>query len=296
MTDAPATHPDWKAPAQDGEVLLWPEPRALIERTRANHSRLQSAHSVLIQNTPLPELRSAMRRFLGHHDGAAPLIATGHQTELYHPGVWVKDVLINQVASAIGGQAFHFAIDTDSPKHLQIRWPYFSAPITDDPKVASKAWSALVAPPTPRHLQTIEDAARRERTFDQRSPLIHFLESMRRLSLEPDELPAMTVNALHELDWNLGLRHHAMTVSPALQSDGYLAFVHHIMSRPDAFAQAYNSALAEYKSAKESARTCGRCRTCSSAASRLRRRSGSMISRKARGRGRAYSAARAVGK
>src|SRR3954467_4192171 len=97
------SYPDWKAPAQDGEVLVWPARDELIAQTRANQSRLSAAHSIKIQNTPLPQLRRAMRGYVGHDD-AQPMIATGHQTELYHAGVWAKDVLINQLATAMGGQ------------------------------------------------------------------------------------------------------------------------------------------------------------------------------------------------
>jgi len=53
-----------------------------------------------------------MRQWLGHDD-AQHLIATGHQTELHHPGVWAKNALIDAVAGKLGGRAFHFAVDTE---------------------------------------------------------------------------------------------------------------------------------------------------------------------------------------
>ncbi|MBC8105374.1 MAG: hypothetical protein H7Z14_02195, partial [Anaerolineae bacterium] len=197
-------YPDWKAPSEDGQLLIWPEPAQLLADTRANQSLLNSSDRVLIQNTPLPKLRRAMREFLGHDD-RQPLLGTGHQTELYHAGVWAKDVLIDQAARKIDGQAFHFAVDTDSPKHLSIRWPGASFPVTDDPRLASAAWSGQLAPPTPEHLKRIEETANRDFAgLGFRPALFDFLASLRRLSLESTNLSSMLTNAEHELDWNLG--------------------------------------------------------------------------------------------
>src|SRR4051794_14857870 len=109
MDDPAAPHisyADWKAPAEDGGVLLWPAASDLLRDTLENARRLRDARDVLIQNVPLPDLRLRFRTFLGHADPAVPLIAAGHQTELHHPGVWVKNALIDAVASKLGGQAY----------------------------------------------------------------------------------------------------------------------------------------------------------------------------------------------
>src|SRR4051794_28898033 len=109
---------DWKAPADDGQTLIWPEPAQLLADTRENARRLSDATEVRIQHLPLSELRRAARHFIGHTTDA-PLVAAGHQTELYHPGVWAKNALIDALANKLGGgaAAFHFAVDSDAPKH-----------------------------------------------------------------------------------------------------------------------------------------------------------------------------------
>src|SRR2546421_11695071 len=117
----PPTYPDWKAPCEDGQILIWPEPVKLLSDTRENHRRLAEADA-RIQNAPLSELRRAARAWIGHNDEAQPLIADGHQSELHHPGVWVKRVLSRFAACRLRGSAAHFAIDTDAPKHLMLRW------------------------------------------------------------------------------------------------------------------------------------------------------------------------------
>jgi hypothetical protein len=249
---------DWKAPRTDGAVLVWPDASDLIRRTHENKERLSSAGHSRIQGVPLAELRRQMRRFVGHDD-ALPLVATGHQTELYHPGVWAKNVLINCIAEAVGGQAYLFDVDTDAPKHLNLRWPpATSLPITDDQRITSASWSGQLAPPTPSHIASLESELHAaERSWDFRSPTGEFLRSVRRLSLEAESLSPMLVNALHEIDWSLGLRHHAMLVSPMFLAEPYLLFVHHFMSRADSVASDYNASLADYR-VEQSIKTPGR--------------------------------------
>ena len=152
-------YPQWKAPAGDGEVLVWPEPGELLRDTRENGRRL-AASGVRVQGVPLGELRRAMRAWIGVRDDAEAVVGTGHQTELYHPGVWVKDALIDAAAAKLGGRAYHFAVDTDEPKHLQVRWPGGAEPVTDDPAIGKAEWSGLVSPPTPAHLAHVERRVR----------------------------------------------------------------------------------------------------------------------------------------
>ncbi len=248
MNETAARYAESKAPAEDGQMFLWPAAPDLLRDTLQNHQRLAQAHLARIQNLPLPEVRQRMRSWIGHPDTERPLIATGHQAELHHPGVWVKNALIDALAHKLGGEAYHLAVDTDAPKHLVLRWPGGSEPLTDDPAVLTAEWSALVAAPTPAHLQSLAqkfDEAAKRWSF---RPLVDtFLASMRRLSLESLNLPTALTNSLHELDWSLGLRHHALTISPLCGSEPYLAFVHHVMARADEFAAHYNAALQDYR-------------------------------------------------
>jgi hypothetical protein len=244
---------NWKAPSADGELLIWPGPGDLLADTRTNNRRLRSASHVLIQNVALPEIRQGFREFVGHADPAVPLLATGHQTELHHPGVWVKNALIDAAAARLGGKALHFAVDTDAPKHLALRWPADDGtpriePLTDDPARGSDAWSGRLKAPSPEYL------ARLSQRFEQAAgnwdfkPLVpEFLSSLRRFSLESVNLSNALTGALHELDLGLGLGHGTMLVSPICTSESYLAFVHHLLARAGDFAADYNSALDDYR-------------------------------------------------
>jgi hypothetical protein len=238
---------NWKAPSQDGALLVWPPVDQLLQQTGDNTIALGRIDSVLVQNVPISHWRKNIRQWLGHTEG--PLVATGHQTELYHPGVWVKDAVINAIAGRVGGQAYHFAVDTDQPKHLQIKWPGSTLAVTDDPALASAEWSGLLNSPTPAQLQEIESAlAIATASWDFKPMLGEVLASLRRSVLEGTGLSAAITNAQHELDWQLGLTHHAMLASPMFANSAYLAFVHHVLSDAGQFAADYNASLADYRS------------------------------------------------
>lgn len=248
MTVSSSRYSEWKAPAEDGQILIWPDPAELLRDTQQNHDRLSKASNVLVQGISLNELRTRQREWLGHRDDNQLLIATGHQTELSHPGVWVKDALINSIATKLNGVAYHIAVDTDAPKHLHLRWPGESIPITDDPALLTAAWSAAVDAPTPAHVAKIQsDLTRAMQSWNFRPMLPELLASLRRLSLESPNISNAVTNATHELDWSLGLRHHALVASPIWMSEPFLVYVHHVMARADEYAAKYNQALAEYR-------------------------------------------------
>ena len=240
------TYADWKAPPADGGSLIWPKPAALLGQTRQNHARLAAADA-RIAGVPLADLRRQMRTFLGF-DADTLIVATGHQSELYHPGVWAKNALIDATANALGGQGLHVSVDTDAPKHLAVKWPGHAVPITDDPALLSAGWTGRLEQPTPVYLAGVQrqfDAAAEDWDFQPSAEPV--FSSLRRLGMEGVALPDALANAFHQLDWSLGLRHHSLTLSPAFNAEPYQCFAHHLLARAGAFAGSYNGALADYR-------------------------------------------------
>ena len=245
MPSSPKTYPDWKAPTSDGQILVWPQVRAICDDAALSRERL-SQSDVRVQNVPLSEVRRRQREWLGHDD-VTPLIADGHQAELYHPGVWAKSALGDLLAGRVGGAAFHVAIDTDAPKHLTLKWLGGAVPITDDPQASTAEWAGLLDSPSPAHLAEIEKRLVAD-GFDPATPVMKFLSALRRLALEQPTLPSALTQACHEVDWELGLRHHAILASPMFLSEPFLVLAHHVIARAGEFASAYNAALHAYRS------------------------------------------------
>src|SRR4051812_19052058 len=185
------------------------------------------------------------RQWFGNNDDQ-PFIGDGHQTELHHAGVWIKRVLTHQVASRLNASSAHFAIDTDAPKHLHLRWIGNSVPITDDPHLADAHWTGSLNAPSPAHVDAITQAIPQDATVAR-----DFLLSLRRLALEAPKLAPTLTNAIHELDWSLGLRHHVYLAAPIWTSEAFLIFTHHLIARACEFAKTYNAALADYRREKK---------------------------------------------
>lgn len=246
--NAPAARYDrWKAPTADGQVLLWPTASQLLQDARDNHRKLTSANSVLLQNVPLSLVRRRMRQGVGHDDSQL-LIASGHQAELQHPGVWAKNALIALAADRLAGRAIHFVVDTDEPKHLLLRWPGGSVLLTDDPSAGRAAWSSLVAPPTPRHLSHVEDVFSDAAAHWRFRPLVpEVLADMRPTSPDSGNLPTTLSRALHQLDLSLGVGYETIGVSPLCGCDAYLLFAYHVLARAEQFGADYNWALQQFR-------------------------------------------------
>jgi hypothetical protein len=240
---------DWKAPRVDGSVLLWPG-GDLVELARRNAEELGQCEQ-LISGVPLREWRASVRRFLGVAESEL-LFVTGHQAELHHPGVWVKNVVVDALSRRVdGGRAMHLAVDTDQPKHLVLRLPTrdrgaLGEALTDD--ASDAAWAGRLSGPSPVHAADLERLLARESGEWGFEPVAgEFLAEMRRLSLEGGELPKMLTSALHRADWGLGLRYDAVLASLLWESEGFLLLCCEVMRRAREYARAYNAALAAYR-------------------------------------------------
>src|SRR5690606_21895211 len=115
-------------------------------------------------------------------------------------------------------------------------------------------WTGLLDPPTPEHLDRLleaADGAMAEGTVG--SGILEFLQSCRaflvdqRDAIAPLNLPAMTANAQHQVDWSLGVRYSMLMLSGMLQSEAWLRFVCHMAGDARRFAAAYNAALAAHR-------------------------------------------------
>jgi hypothetical protein len=244
MSTSAAAYPSWKAPAEEGKTLVWPFPAQLLDDARDNHDRLRDCPA-LLQNIPLSEARRRQRAGVQVEEDQL-LLVSGHQTELYHPGVWAKDALASVVAAKLRGRAWHVAIDTDQPRHLILRWPGGALPLSDDPNLTLVPWSGLIQNPTTRHLQQLRTELRGSPWNFQ--PMIwEFLDFLSRPSLRTLSLSHALTLATESLDESLGLKHQSLMLSPLLSGEPYLLLVHHLLARAGEFASQYNLALADYR-------------------------------------------------
>ncbi len=110
-------------PSEDGATLVEPAPETLAEQVARNHRALARVDAP-VHGRPVHELRTSLRSALADANGDRPVIVTGHQPELYHAGVWAKNIVAARLAEAVEGKAVNLIVDNDAPKKGTLTVPH----------------------------------------------------------------------------------------------------------------------------------------------------------------------------
>jgi hypothetical protein len=125
-----------RAPRRDGGVVAEPPLARAAEVLDANHRRLAGA-GVALLGRPLPELARAARQallaearaYLRQAGEPVPaweaerVVMAGHQPELFHPGVWVKNFALAGLARRHGATPVNLVVDYDTIKKTVLPVP-----------------------------------------------------------------------------------------------------------------------------------------------------------------------------
>jgi hypothetical protein len=125
-----------RAPQEDRAVLALP-PLSEVPGLLADNRRLLAAADGEVLGRSLPDLRRAARRgavsaardYLAAAGEPLPAFAAdsvlmaGHQPELFHPGVWVKNFALNGLARRHGACPINLVVDNDTVKRNLLHVP-----------------------------------------------------------------------------------------------------------------------------------------------------------------------------
>jgi hypothetical protein len=134
--ELPVRLPRLRAPAEDGAVLAAPPLAEVCCQLAGNRSTLDS-RAVHIGSRPLAEIRrsaiteiiAAARSYLKSRGEPIPniradsLLVAGHQPELFHPGVWLKNFALNSLGDRHGVTPLNLVVDNDTVKSTSLRVP-----------------------------------------------------------------------------------------------------------------------------------------------------------------------------
>lgn len=257
--------PRFRAPAADGQHLAVPDGDTVRYLIDANRRQLDQTR-VEIDGVPLGELRAAARRELlalgdaatgpwPPADPTAPLLLSGHQPELSHPGVWVKNFALCGLAARLGGIAVNLVADTDTPKTTSLWVPTFP---DHDPLAARLAGVAFdrVAPEVPYEDRDVLDPELFASLPDRVAPLCEnwgFEPLLRRVW--PREVPTgarlgevlVRLRRCQERAW--GCHNREVSVSRLSQTGAFRRFAVHVLRDLPRFRAAYNAAIRAYRQA-----------------------------------------------
>jgi hypothetical protein len=125
-----------RAPQQDGAVLAEPPLSQAAALITANRRHLASL-SIPVGGLPFAELRRQAcaaifrlaNQYLGENDEPGVMnpgtgfLLSGHQPELFHSGVWVKNFALNGLARKTAATPLNLIVDNDTAKSAALHLP-----------------------------------------------------------------------------------------------------------------------------------------------------------------------------
>lgn len=113
-----------RAPTADGAALIEPplaQVPALIERNRKIGAEFEARTGIRRKVARFAVINGSREQ--ARFDLERPIILTGHQPELFHPGVWFKNFLASAIAARVEGHAANLIVDNDEVRSASIRVP-----------------------------------------------------------------------------------------------------------------------------------------------------------------------------
>ncbi len=183
------------------------------------------------------------------------LLITGHQPELYHPGVWVKNLLIGKVARKTEGLSLNLIVDNDLVSSTAIKVPqgtrsvpYFSE-IFFDELTEQKPWEET----TIQNRELFRSFANRTDQALQQWPE---LSSSLLQKIWPAAISHMNVSdrladcltaARHAQEQRWGINNLELPISRLCQTSPFLWFASYLFKFAEQFRSTHNQVLAEYR-------------------------------------------------
>ncbi len=249
VTGAPQT------PTADGAVVLLP-PAAELTHLLAAARRKLSAMDFHVADVPAKQLRAECRRELAGRAGidpAVPWIATGHQSEMHHAGVWFKDAAVAALAETAGGVGMHLVADQDTIKETELATPRLAADgllqvehLTFATPAGSQCPAQLPAP----NAETFDRLVRSARDGVGVSDVFDVWTAAARTALDSaGSLAEWTATARGAVNRELGLRVCDMMMSRISRGRAFARFAADLAIRHREMFDLHRRVLAEHRAA-----------------------------------------------
>ncbi len=255
-----------RAPREHGQAICVPQGSAILATWQANAAALESA-SFHEWGEDLGELRqlarvevvtaaqnySAQYRNVSAVSDRQPILGSGHQPQLFHPGVWFKNFALHRLATDLHATAINFIIDNDVCQSTGIKVP--TGPV-DRPH--------LEVVPFDRSAEGIPYESRRILddpcfySFPRRirhalggrveSPLVDdWWKDAREVRSWTDNLGQCVAALRHRLEGRWGLATLELPLSLVCHTQSFCRFAAMLLSNSAKLQKVYNSALIDYR-------------------------------------------------
>lgn len=262
-----------RAPSIDGGLLAapsLPEGPTLLASNAERLSRwdhdFQGRTTARLRPAVRLEVLALARRFAersGFSPGAslAPspggslpgLVVAGHQPELYHPGVWVKNFAAAAIAEKSQGVAINLIVDNDVPKSASLRVPRWEGESLRWKRVEFDSWQGEI----PYEDYRVSDAS----LFDSFASRVletlpgtianPLLESFWPGAIEAGRFTDLVglrfAAARHAVEADWGVQNLEIPLSALCESEGFLWFACHLLADLPRFRRVHNDALLHHR-------------------------------------------------
>jgi hypothetical protein len=262
----------FQTPREDGGKLVAPPLSSTAELIAGNRQRL-AACDYDVHGQTLGELAGEARRQLidealaytrGYCDASIPhshgdskatpsLVLAGHQPELFHPGVWLKNFTLDAVARDNGAVAINLLVDSDTMKSSSlrvptgtVRQPMVEAVPFDQPTTAMPFEERRLVD---RGLfETFAERASQKIETFVRTPLLNdFWPDAIRRSRDTDRLGECLAQARHTWERRWGTATLEIPQSHVCSLPAFQRFAAHLLAHLPRLWDIYNAALFEYR-------------------------------------------------
>jgi hypothetical protein len=235
------------APTEDGGLLIHPPSAklpAILDRNRA----ILNGNSVTLNGVPLCELRETPD---------VPRIASGHQPEFFHPGVWAKNFVLHAMARRVGGEPLFLIADHDTMKSTGFRWPVSEA---DPARVKLQSIPFDVPTPklpyeTPYEERGIVEPAQFAKSIEAIGKtqipwtplLVEHAARFRDVVSRCNTWSEATSCLRRSFEKSWGIVNRESSTSQLCTTPAFAHFVTEIATHAGRFAEVYNGAIREYR-------------------------------------------------
>jgi hypothetical protein len=236
-----------QTPRENRQIVAEPGFGELTRLVELNRRLFRSAKATI----PLPQLRDLARaESLTPKDGS-PLILSGHQPELYHPGVWVKNFAVMGLAQKLHGHARNLIVDNDLVKSAELRLPVWdrwypahvrtqSVPLTSTP--AQLTWETATIEDD-SHFQAVPERIRQLTQNWGYQPILHRVWP----ALRGHNLGERFTRARQLIERDFGCEIRDYPVRNLSISQAFRHFANHLRNDHQRFGNAYNRAVQTYR-------------------------------------------------
>ena len=181
------------------------------------------------------------------------VIAAGHQPELFHPGVWAKNFVLDHLAARRGAAALHLVVDNDTIKTTTLRIPSGTAdrpalvPLAFDTWESERPWEELRVRDEALFKGFGRQVEAAMSNFPFKPMMDSFWQDVREQLRGSRSLSDCFAAARNRLEHRWGCNNLELPLSRLCRMEGFNWFACHVLAQLPRFRKVHNEALADYR-------------------------------------------------